>query len=289
MDCRLLAKVWIAVSVFTLTGALNSAVQAQSAVPALKILLPQDEEIVTIGQEILVRVEVTGNVSEIFVSCDEMLCFGKAHTTIVPYYPNIFRLTIPGGVGARRIRAGGTTSNGVMILSPQIKLLAVPPTALIGVFEVLPNTIELPFVGAEQPLSITHKASASATPEDITGLTDGRFFLNVRFQDAGIAEFTQERRVRAVRAGETLMLVSVGYSPPARIIPVQIVVKQSRQGDVNADGEVDSKDIAMFNFWIGSPVVVSEDARDLNRDGKIDALDSRIAVTLCTRPRCAIQ
>jgi hypothetical protein len=38
-----------------------------------------------------------------------------------------------------------------------------------------------------------------------------------------------------------------------------------------------------------TPASSVNDLRDLNGDGKIDALDSRILTTLCTRPRCAVQ
>ena len=31
------------------------------------------------------------------------------------------------------------------------------------------------------------------------------------------------------------------------------------------------------------------DPRDLNNDGRIDAVDARLAVTACTRARCAVQ
>jgi hypothetical protein len=38
-----------------------------------------------------------------------------------------------------------------------------------------------------------------------------------------------------------------------------------------------------------TPVSSVNNLRDLNGDGKVDALDSRILTTLCMRSRCAVQ
>ena len=55
--------------------------------------------------------------------------------------------------------------------------------------------------------------------------------------------------------------------------------------DFDNDGVIDDNDRAVFALLQQG----QGDPRDLNRDGVIDLLDARIIVTLCTRPRCAIQ
>jgi len=60
-------------------------------------------------------------------------------------------------------------------------------------------------------------------------------------------------------------------------------------GDVDGDGDVDLNDVNLINAARNQPASGPNDPRDLNKDGRIDALDARIAVTKCTRPRCAVQ
>lgn len=58
-------------------------------------------------------------------------------------------------------------------------------------------------------------------------------------------------------------------------------------GDLDGDGDVDRDDINLILAARNQPASGADDPRDLDGDGMITALDARIAVTLCTRPRCA--
>ena len=66
-----------------------------------------------------------------------------------------------------------------------------------------------------------------------------------------------------------------------------ITVLAVRPGDIDVDGDVDSDDLNLILAARNTLANGPNDLRDLNGDGKIDALDSRKLVTLCTRPRCA--
>jgi hypothetical protein len=71
--------------------------------------------------------------------------------------------------------------------------------------------------------------------------------------------------------------------------PLVASLELPRDGDVDGDGDVDLNDINLINAARNQPASGPADPRDLNRDGRINGLDARIAVTKCTRPRCAVQ
>jgi len=60
-------------------------------------------------------------------------------------------------------------------------------------------------------------------------------------------------------------------------------------GDIDLDGDVDSNDLAKITAALNKPANGPNDLRDINGDMKLDALDTRKLVLLCTKPRCATQ
>lgn len=58
-------------------------------------------------------------------------------------------------------------------------------------------------------------------------------------------------------------------------------------GSIDDDGDVDQDDLNRINQALNTAASGLNDLRDLNADGKIDVLDARKLVLLCTRPRCA--
>lgn len=60
----------------------------------------------------------------------------------------------------------------------------------------------------------------------------------------------------------------------------------STPGDIDKDNDVDGDDLKQITSSLNTNVAAN-DPRDLNGDMKINALDARKLILLCTRPRCA--
>ena len=75
----------------------------------------------------------------------------------------------------------------------------------------------------------------------------------------------------------------------ANSAPASVNITVPTQGDIDLDGDVDNNDLAKITAVLNKPANAPNDLRDLNGDLKIDALDARKLVLLCTRPRCATQ
>lgn len=66
-----------------------------------------------------------------------------------------------------------------------------------------------------------------------------------------------------------------------------VLVTVFRRGDVNRDGHIDVDDVTLIDAARDTRVSGPNDPRDLDNDGEIDLIDSRIAVRLCDKPGCA--
>lgn len=67
----------------------------------------------------------------------------------------------------------------------------------------------------------------------------------------------------------------------------EFAVASSRDGDLNGDGVIDNRDVALLNSMIANATPATA-AADLDADGKLGALDLRKLALLCTLPNCAI-
>ena len=63
---------------------------------------------------------------------------------------------------------------------------------------------------------------------------------------------------------------------------------ESLAGDIDNDGDIDKLDLSILLSSKNTPVTDSNDPKDLDGNGMINALDARRLVLLCTRPRCAV-
>lgn len=98
----------------------------------------------------------------------------------------------------------------------------------------------------------------------------------------------------AGRAFGEAKLIALGYAfeqlNKGRVPPSStpaLVSDVVKLGDVNGDGSVDSADILLVTKRLNQPSTGPYDKADVDRDGRITALDTRRITALCSRARCA--
>ena len=91
---------------------------------------------------------------------------------------------------------------------------------------------------------------------------------------------------RPSRSGTYAFTLTV-YDGKANSAPAKVTITVPKLGDINLDGVVNSKDIALVRSALGKRPT-SNSLRDLNGDGAITNLDVQKLKTLCTKPVCAI-
>jgi hypothetical protein len=71
--------------------------------------------------------------------------------------------------------------------------------------------------------------------------------------------------------------------------PDVVRLQLQKAGDVDGDGDVDRADIDAIAAARNTAANGPYDPRNLNGDTRIDVLDARLAVNVCTRPGCTVQ
>lgn len=123
---------------------------------------------------------------------------------------------------------------------------------------------------------------ADGVNRDITNQSDTSFASD----NPRVASISAGGVVNGVAPGIAhLYVTNGGYKDVAK---VEVNIFPTR-GDLNGDYGVDKNDIAILTKALNAPATGPDDPRDLNHDGRIDALDARIMTTLCSRPGCATQ
>jgi hypothetical protein len=108
--------------------------------------------------------------------------------------------------------------------------------------------------------------------------------------DAGL---TDSARITATNLVASLVALNIVPPGDAGALVDAVIgdVTQPVRGDIDADGDVDTNDIA--SLLLDRNRLVHESTCglkcDLDNDGRITVIDARMMVPLCTRPRCAAQ
>lgn len=242
---------------------------------------PSNGTVVYPGNIMTVKVQASVVVGGILLGGD-LLRFFPNFKNVKATAPYDFQMAIPQNLptGAYTLTAFGRTAAGAMIQSSPVKIL-IETTEHPSSLKVEPSSILLSFRGEEIPV-------------DIYGQRSDGTYINYNLSTRLLCQSTAPSVVQvkppciaiAVSPGSGSLTVQRGAASSS--VRVQVNALAVR-GDFDTDGDVDNDDVSQLTLWRNQPSAPTGDDRDLNSDGKIDALDVRVLTTMCTRPRCAIQ
>lgn len=255
-------------------GVAWSLAQAQTA-PSLSIVSPANGTASAPGQLITVQVAVTpgSNFQAVLIEGEGMVA--SAPRTTPPY---TFTLTVPSNViGTRQITAFGITAPGAGVQSKSISIDSESAETVVSLDAHI-DAIPFRYAGEQFPLYVVGMTSTEG-PLDLTNSAK----ISYVSTNPAVVSVTPAGLITAVGTGSGS--VNIKYGTVA--VSVKISVPANIRGDFNGDGHVDKDDLNFILAALNTPANGPNDARDLNHDGVINALDARILVTLCTKPGCA--
>ena len=249
-------------------------IMAQS--PVLQITAPSPGSVVSPGQQLNVTVTAAqgATLGAVFVVAQNL-----GSSTVLTSAPFVYSFDMPtsGFTGPLTLTAVGVTGLGTLVFSTAVVISVerlMPPSTLTAT----PPKIAFAFAGQQLGLLISGVYS-DGTIADLTHSPN----ILYKSGDTSVVQVGVDGTVTAVGAGSTQVTAYYGQLS----IVVSTTVPKMVRGDLNGDGKVDQDDLDILldalNQWATGPF----DARDLNGDGVINALDARILVTLCSRPGCA--
>ncbi len=249
------------------------------AIPTLSIIFPNNESIVQPGQTLQVSIAATNSsqlLAEAIVGTQPL----DASLIQAPDAQQVLNLDIPNDIAPGRyyvtaiglLKAGGTCQSAAVSIF-------VPVTGTLTALSVRNNPLVLRAPGVQIPLDVTGVVNAN-------NLTMSPTFLAFVSSNPSIASVDANGVVTGQGPGQTQITVS--YSGSTNIsTTINVQVLGGKRGDLNGDGQIDIADINILTSLLNTPAAGPNDSHDVNHDGVVNALDSRILVTLCTYPRCA--
>ena len=254
----------------------ESSVHAQQSGPTLQITSPTDRTVVSPGQTITILVNATpaNAFSQLLLVGDNPIGFSAVNQTA-----SQFTLVIPANIAADtyQLTALGAITPGTLIASPPVNIAVEPATAPVSL-NLLPGLIAFDYSGDQTPVSVIGTL-ADGSIMDLTNSTGIKYTV----PNTNTAKVSASGLLTATGPGQTAILATYGNQVASGII----TVPQGIPGDLNGDGRVDLDDLNILRAFLNAPAVGAFDARDLNHDGVINALDARILATLCTKQGCA--
>jgi hypothetical protein len=258
------------------------SVSAQTA-PVLSILSPSNGTVVPAGQSVQVVVSTT-NTS--LLSGEFIVSQSPIGTSNIQPASNqvIFNIQIPTSTapGTYFVNAVGALIQGGITdhTAASSVALVVPVAGAVSAIAANLRTLTLDYAGEQLPIIIT-----ATTSQGSFTIPDEQLLFTSK--NLNIASVASNGVVTGQAPGQTQITVSYASGSSSLSTTVNVQVLGKVQGDLNGDGKVDSDDLTILDSYLNTQANGANDARDLNHDGVINALDARILTTLCTYPRCA--
>ena len=127
-------------------------------------------------------------------------------------------------------------------------------------------------------------------PPYVTKITSGALPVGLSV-DAGILHGTTNQSGNFTFTVEATDTADADKSHLAETVSkaytLKIIAPVIPKGDLDSDGDIDLNDLNLLRSKFGQAVGPA-DPYDMNGDGTINVLDLRKAITLCTRPSCAV-
>lgn len=267
---------------FVLLITFCSSSLAQNSASGLMIISPPMNTSVTPGQTVQIAVSRAAN-SGITAVAVHAYSWSDISQGVDPL---LFSVTIPPSAqpGPLNVIAADMTlrpTQGIQTISAPLVLNVQSPN--VNSLRSTVPALQFKFPGDHAYLNILGVPSGGM-PVNLENATN----ISFESKDTSIAAVDQKGLVKAVSPGQTTIIVTTSNSDGATSsISVPVTVPTLIRGDLNGDHQVDSEDLAIVQGAMNTTAAGPNDARDLNHDGVINALDARILTTLCTFPHCA--
>ena len=273
-------------SVVVTVGSTALPTEAQ-VINGLQIISPLDGTEVVEGESITVQVGTTPTVLSFqLVGLQTNGLVTSPVTLPSGVGPFIFTVVAPTSVAGFLLTAVGVPQAQVAtsLQSAPIRLSVVPRLAVTSLSCQLSKNV-LRFPGDRRRFTILGTLS-----DGTSTLLSASQRLSFSADASGVASVDSSGVVLGVGAGTAIIIPSYRNVSGAVISgSCSVDVPALAVGDLDGNGTVDLDDVAILQSYLNQPSTGPSDARDLNHDGKIDALDLRLMTNLCTRPRCAVQ
>jgi hypothetical protein len=269
--------IWFAAVAVVLGFVCVKTIPGQSA--PLQITAPASGTVVYPGQTITVIVASSPGIAltGVGVVGDSPIGFSQL-LTAPPFH---FQVAIPPSItfGTYKLTAIGATPAtpaGQPLQSSPISIDVEPALRPTRV-SVEPTRLTFRFTGDQLPLLVTGTFADGST----TDMTQSSM-TSYGTTNPEVAIVSTTGIVTATGPGTGNIVVN-------GTVTIPVVVPSAARGDLNGDGKVNLDDLNILEEALNTPAIKPADARDLNRDGVINALDARVLITLCTKPGCARQ
>lgn len=274
--------VLILLALMTLTGVLvNNRLQSQPG-PSIGISSPPPNTSFSAGQTISVTIQP--GIGTTLQEASAWFTPPTAASQVATSAPFTVSVSAPTGVSGPVTLTGAAIDTSGIRLQTSIPLLIVPALPVQAI-QVDPGSILFPQSGQARTISV----SGTLTDGSIVDVSaDTR--VSYASSNTRVAAIVGVGGVRAVAPGLAIINVTFNGEPRGAILTKSVRVSVSvfeQRGDLDGDNDVDQDDLSILLKALNTLSTGPGDPRDLNADGKIDAVDARILTNLCSRPRCA--